>query len=76
MFPFETGAIMNLRLSRTRPGAESGEHSFGDRGELEARQDAVEILAMQDVEFAERDAALAHLGHGGLIFAAPCIGKG
>ena len=49
---------------------------FGERADMKARQDQLEIAPVQYVELAERYAAGAHLVHGALIFAAPGVGKG
>src|ERR1700730_12828562 len=49
---------------------------FGERADVEARQDELEIAPMQYVELAERYAAGAHLVHGALVFTAPGVGEG
>jgi len=49
---------------------------LGERADMKARQDQLEIAPVQYVELAERYAAGAHLVHGALIFAAPGIGEG
>ena len=48
---------------------------FGERSDMKARQDQLEIAPVQYVELAERYAAGAHLVHGALIFAAPGVGE-
>ena len=82
-------ARAGTRLSAPRPGATSGQASSrcqarlrsasvasGSAREAEARQDALEVAPVQHVELAERDAAGAHLLHGGLVFAAPGVREG
>ena len=49
---------------------------LGQIGNSEARQDAIEILPMQQVELAEGPAAGAHVLQRGLVLFAPGIGEG
>src|SRR5271156_4093837 len=42
----------------------------------EARQDAIQIAPMQDIELAERQPPAPHLFHGPPVFAAPGVGEG
>jgi hypothetical protein len=59
------------------PGeVELAQRLVGQARNAEARQDALEVAAVQDVEPGERDAPLLHLGHGRLVFAAPGVREG
>ena len=48
---------------------------LGQTRHAEARQDALEVAPVQDVEPAERQPAGADFLHRGLVFAAPRVGK-
>ena len=52
------------------------QHLVGQTGETEARDEALEVAPVQDVELGEGLPAGAHLLHAGLVFGAPGIGEG
>ena len=86
MLPFEQGAIRKRLCSRAKAGPTSGQASslcqasvssasvaLVELLDLEARQDAIEILPMQNIELDERPPPAAHLVHARPVFLAPGI---
>ncbi len=74
--PREAGCRIRPAVEPVPRQIEIARHLLGEAVDAETRQDALEIVPVQHVELAERDAAAAHLLHRRLVLVPPGIGEG